>query len=276
MISPIWARPAIGQLIRGGVDYRSYLRQIALISLFKKREGDLGVLEGWWKSRHCQRVSEEELQTILQSGRTKKKSPISVDFDEFVFRFEPLNGWNDFLHEELRSLTRKKYLDFVDSIDSVPLGVNIRCGNDFGRAPDDPTYARVGWLQKTPISWYCETIKSIRKSLNRPAKAIVVSDGTAEALKEVLDLGNVTFLRPGSAITDLLVLTKSRVLIGTGSSTFSAWASFFGQMPTVTAPGHPLTKWGIETLKNQYNGEFNPHSPSDEFLEQACANLVGE
>src|SRR5437868_12734688 len=58
VVTPIWARPAIGQVIRGGVDYQSYIRQIALWGLFQKREGDLGFLQGYFKTRRMMFIDE--------------------------------------------------------------------------------------------------------------------------------------------------------------------------------------------------------------------------
>jgi hypothetical protein len=86
-------------------------------------------------------------------------------------------------------------------------------------------------------------------------------------------MDNVTFLRPGNAITDSLSLSRDKVLLASASSTFSAWACFLGQMPTVSAPGHPLTNWGIEPENGQFIGDFNPHHPSSEFLTQAISIL---
>jgi hypothetical protein len=40
MISPIWVRPATGQFAHGGIDYKSYFKQIVLLGLIKRREGD--------------------------------------------------------------------------------------------------------------------------------------------------------------------------------------------------------------------------------------------
>ncbi len=274
MIAPLWFRPAIGPLLRGGIDYRTYLKRIVLFRLFQRRSDDLRWIYGLWNRMNprCLKLHEDDLDQI-HSNSLPKDHPVHILFDCPIFSFSPLNGWELFLLRELQAITRKKYIDFVDSFEQVPIGVNVRCGNDFKEAPDDPSYTRVGWLQKTPISWYQKTIAVIRESLGYPAKVLLVSDGTEEMLEELLKMENVIFLRPGTAITDLLILSRSRVLIGTSSSTFSAWACFLGQMPTISAPGHPLSEWGIENRKGQYIGEFNPHTPNQAFLEQVSAVL---
>ncbi len=274
MISPLWLRPAVGQLFRGGIDYRSYVRQIVLLGLFKRRRGDLGVIEGAWRTWYLPPIGEAEWVTPPGPDVTPSQGPAKVRFDAGVYNFAQLNGWNRFLYDELRLITRERHLAFADSWGEVPVGVNIRCGNDFRPPPLDPNYSRVGWLQKTPLSWFVETLTLIRQAVGYPVRALVVSDGTEGLLKDILEMENVVFLRPGSAISDLLVLSRSRILLASASSTFSAWAAFFGEMPTVTAPGHPLTKRGIEPLQGQFIGEFDPRDPSQAFLAQATARLT--
>lgn len=268
MISPLWFRPAFGQLLRGGVDYRSYLSQIALVGLFRARKGDLGMLSGRFKTLGCRYLSEQDWDADLFSQPQFQGRSLVVGFDNPKFNFGEMAGLHDYLHGELRQIARPRLLEFVDSFGSVPIGINIRCGNDFKAAPTGTDYSWVGWLQKTPLSWFVETLQLIRERAGWAVPAVVVSDGTPESLREILALENVTFLRPGNAITDLLVLSKSQVLLASASSTFSAWACYFGQMPTVTAPGHPMTEWGIENFKGQYIGDFNPGNPEEEFLSQ--------
>lgn len=266
MISPVWFRPAVGQLFRGGIAYNCYLKQIALYRLFHERPGDVGILIGAWKSRRATAVNESLLDVDDDCG----SETVKVVFNKMEFSFQPLDGWNDYLLEELKLITRPRYLEFADSIGDVPIGINIRCGNDFAKAPDDPDYTRVGWLQKTPVSWFCETLEMIRIAAGHPVRAVVVSDGTEESLRDILAMKNVTFLRPGTAITDLLVLARSKVLLASATSTFSAWACYLGQMPTANAPGHPLTNWGISNKRGQYIGDFNPRKPTHEFIRQAA------
>jgi len=268
MITPLWFRLAIGQLIRGGMDYRSYLSQIALVGLFRTREGDMRLVSGWLKSLQCQYVSEVDLTDETLSKLFTDHESLLVGFDKPIYDFTGLNGWHEFLYQELRSITQPKLLQFVDNVGDFPIGINIRCGNDFKSAPSATDYSWIGWLQKTPISWFVETLHTIRERAGWPVPAVVVSDGSKEVLRDLLALENVTFLRPGNAITDMLVLSKSKILLASASSTFSAWACFFGQMPTVTAPGHPMTERCIANSRGQFIGDFNPRNPTEEFLTQ--------
>jgi len=267
MISPVWMRPAVGQLFRGGIDYNSYLRQLILFRLFKRRDGDPGVLGGFLKTRNA-RVLHEPPEPALPFTLQDDEGDKMILFSGWERHFAPLNGWHVFLQQELRSMTRQLFLDVADAIEDVPVGICIRCGNDFAE-PSNVDYAPLNDGEKTPIKWFIASLNLIRQAVGHPVKAYVVSDGTKDQLRELLDMENVCFVRPGSAISDLLVLSKAKVLLASGSSSFAAWGAFLGQMPSISHPGQSLKNWGIEGTMGQYIGEFSPSDPADEFLKEA-------
>jgi hypothetical protein len=77
----------------------------------------------------------------------------------------------------------------------------------------------------------------------------VFSDGEQQALAPLLDLG-AQLHRSGSDMTDLLAMAGASLLIGS-NSTYSRWAAFLGNMPSVwlktTADGDKPTDAGIPT-----------------------------
>jgi hypothetical protein len=148
------------------------------------------------------------------------------------------------------------------------IGINIRLGKDFA-APDrdySNGYDWVGWLQQTPIAWFRETLLAIRTAAGWPVPAMVVSDGTAEQLRPLLELPGMKLLSPSNAIVDLLALSRTRLLLGSGSSSFSAWAAFLGQQTAITAPGHPFSTVKLEPLNNQTIAAFDPLDPDPAIL----------
>ena len=110
----------------------------------------------------------------------------------------------------------------------------------------------------------------IRQAVGYPSAAYIVSDGTRAQLAELLSLENVHLVRPGSAISDLLVMSKSRVLLASGSSSFAAWGAFLGQMPTASHPGQAMIpEWRLTAERGQFLAEFDPKNPAHEFIAQA-------
>jgi hypothetical protein len=127
---------------------------------------------------------------------------------------------------------------------------------------------------RTPLSWFSASVRAIRDMIGFPATAYVVSDGTPEDLHELLGLPNMILVRPGCAISDLLTLARCRVLIGSGGSSFSAWASFLGQMPTISHPGQSLGWFKLGASGDPYVGEFEPSSPPENFAKQVAATFM--
>jgi hypothetical protein len=94
--------------------------------------------------------------------------------------------------------------------------------------------------------------------IGHDAAAYVVTDGTEDQLKCLMRLPNMHFVRPGCAISDLLILSKSKVLLRSGGSSFSAWASYLGQMPTISHPGQSMKEFNFINKMDYYTGEFSP------------------
>lgn len=273
MIDPIWLRPAVGQFFRGGIDYRCYLRQLALLGLFRGNPDNLPPLSGFIKSRGGDAIDEVAAARIAPIDTVGSVGKVLVTFIDHTGFFVPLIGHHDLLLRELRAVTREKYLRRVDSIGEVPIGICVRCGNDY-REPSNDRYEPLGHADKTPLKWYVATLELIRQAIGKPVRAFVVSDGTREQLKPLLELENVTFVRPGAAISDLLVLSRARVLLTPGASSFAAWACFLGRMPSASHPGQPLSVWGLESPSGLFTGELNPARPAKEFLRQAAEALA--
>ncbi len=87
-----------------------------------------------------------------------------------------------------------------------------------------------------PISWYVMIVRQIREVVGEERKVYVFSDGTQEELEPILQLGNVERRTYGTAIADIMAMSKAKLFIASGS-TFSRWVRFFGRMNTITFPG---------------------------------------
>jgi hypothetical protein len=229
MLAPAWTQLSPGAFARGNRDKRIYH------DLFVSRPA--GYISGW-----------RALWLRM------------MDRDAVVFRgagdhFSPLTGQHETLLTELERLTRRSWLGRVEQVGPVALGVHVRRG-DFvvPRRADDFIFK--GAI-RTPLGWYAQSIKAVREIARETIPAIVVSDASDNALGELLRLPNVSRVDTGSAIGDLLVLSRAKLLIGSGGSTFSAWAAFLGQMPAVAYPGQSLTWYKIAARRGQYIGEWN-------------------
>ena len=158
--------------------------------------------------------------------------------------FTDLADYRKMIYQGLLEITKKKSLSFVNNFkEGNFIGLNIRTGKDFVNAAS----GKKGYFL-TEIDWFIHALKSTReKEGNLPA--IIVSDGGKKELAEILNEPGTTLINSQNAIEDLLVLSKSKVLLGSGNSSFSAWASFLGGMNTYSAAETPFTHFKIASEK---------------------------
>ena len=274
MLAPRWVRFAVGSLLRGGIDARAWRRQFLLQGLFHPREGDVTGLARTlvrWRTPRAQEPEDPRrpLDPPPEPGRD-----LLVPFPGYRGFFRPLLGWEATLLDELRAIARPEHLAAVDRFPSVPVAMNVRCGHE---CPDpQPGARRIEVGQKTPLPWFRDALRAVRAAAGWAAPAYVVSDGTERQLETLLAEEAVTLVRPGCAISDLLTLARARVLLASGSSSFSAWGSFLGGMPTASHPGQPSSAWRLPDGEGgPPRREFDPLEPDPRFLASAKASLGG-
>jgi hypothetical protein len=235
MLAPFWLRPAWRQFLLGGVSRSSnYLRQIMLAGVFQPRPGE------YLRPRGNERIFEGESD-----------------------QFASLMPHRKTLLAEFIAMTRPRWRTVAAAHPAV-IGANIRLGRDFRAARSEADFFTGGALL-TPLDWFHDTILQVRSVLGNSASIIIVSDGTEAALQKILALENTKLVRPGCAASDLLALANVKVLIGSGGSSFSAWASYFSGALTVTIPGQNLTWFQLPPEPN-FVSVFDPRKPDIEFL----------
>ncbi len=255
MLHPTWAQLRIGPLLRRESDLRLYT------DLFKAGPDELTSMTRLFV-KLSSRWEHEDDEIREFAGNSNGKSVIKV-FTGERDRFRQLNGWHEFLNAQLHAITKPKWRDAVKQIKHVPIGMHVRMG-DFVVADSDPDNPH----QRVAHSWYLQCLRAIRAAAGHPVPAIMVSDGREDELEDLLAEENVSLVRTGSAISDLLVLARSEVLVASAGSSFSAWAAFLGQMPSIAHPSRGFDWFNLRTEKNCYVGGFDPVDPPESFLRQ--------
>jgi hypothetical protein len=157
-----------------------------------------------------------------------------VEFRGMEGKFQPFLHDLDIIRSALLSMTREEHLAGFKATDPAPIGIHIRRGDFLQRSSYEQTVNSHNSL--LPLSWYIAALKSVRQLCGRAVPAFVFSDGQDEELSPLLSMENVKRTEFGSSIADILALSRSRLLIASGS-TFSQWASYLGQVPTIAHPG---------------------------------------
>lgn len=270
MIWPTWPRLSPTVLLKGGIDIHNYHRQILLFDVFQPPRNSITGLTKLALLARAERLPEPAALDDPPSAGSGRDSIITFSGERGQFR--ELYGMNGLVLTALRQMAKPKWRRLAERNSGALIGVNIRRGKDFHDAVHPSDFLLKGAL-RTPLSWFRQCIVHIRAILGFSAPVIVTSDGTASDLGEILALDNVKLLRPGCAISDLLVLARTKILIGSGGSSFSGWASYLGNMPTITIPGQSLTWFKLTHSNSAFIGEYDPFAPNSEF-DQQVAELV--
>jgi len=271
MLAPTWTRLRLGPLLRGGTSLGAYHRQILLWNQFISRPVYVRGLRRAWLLTRARRLSEEEAR---RTPPTTASAPTLVTFRGYGRLFEDLYPQRQFLLSELRAEANPRQVALAGA-NRAPIAINVRCGNEFQAAASPEDYLHRGAL-RTPIEWFVETLELIRARVDCDVPAVVVSDGCASQLKELLARPNVSFARPGAALGDLFTLAQSRVLLASGGSSFSAWGAFLADALTLSHPGQSMSWFGVRNTRGLYVGAFEPRGGVTERLaDQLRAALRG-
>jgi hypothetical protein len=268
MLAPDWVQWRIGPLLRGGIEIRAYHRQILLLGLFRPN----GYVSGAARRRVRRWARIAEPPVLTERPDRSAKDPAVIAFSGPGEFFASLAPYRDRLFQALQEDALPRWVDLARRF-TAPIGVNIRCGFDFRPAATESDYFTKGAI-RTPMRWFVRSLERVREVAGSDIPAVVVSDGTEEQLRPILEMPNVRFARPGCAISDLLTLSAAKVLIGSGGSSFSAWASFLSGAPTVTHAGQSLEWFRLGGDGRQFIGELMPdRAPSPALARQVVAAL---
>ena len=169
--------------------------------------------------------------------------------------FEPFKNEQAFVKQELLKIINPYHLQKANEFDASSIRVHIRMG-DFENPENEQILRDGAWNYRLPMKWYFNIITKLREQTNLPI--YIFSDGNDEDLQEILQLKNCKREFFDSAISDMIALSKCKVLVSS-SSTFSMWACFLGQMPTIWFPGQIRQEIVLE--KNTFEGEIDYHDP---------------
>lgn len=248
MIAPQFNRFHIGPYLRGELDKRHY-REISTGGSYLSR----------WNSY------------FLVATRKKLFNPPIKKIDKYhhlLYVFNAVPHWSDHFKDlrDFQPLIKAEFLKLIShsllkAIDNKPtdeIAIHVRLG-DFRPLKLNEDFSKVGSV-RTPIEWYIRCLEGIRLTVGCSVPATVFSDGYDDELRPLLSLDNVTRSKKNSAISDLLSLSRSKLLITSAGSTFSQWASFLGQQPTVYHPDHFHAGVFPDLIKsNIFEGKYDPN-----------------
>lgn len=261
VLKPKFAHFRKAPFLMGGIDYKKSIRKILLWDTFI-------FSYPFYVSGLYKKIILFKYKKVTQPDNILKLYHGDNKIIEFSLQheFTGLYQFRNEINNEIRNVTKKKWLKFIKNYPPFQIGINIRLGNDFKNAENKDDFINKG-LIKTPLYWFIETLKYVREIKGYDVDAFVISDGTKEQLKDILILPNVHFVETPSPMTDLLLLSNSRLLLGSGGSSFSAWASFLGKMPTLTITGQNLNWFKVSQSDiDHFVGTFDPDDKNENIV----------
>ncbi|MEO6231211.1 MAG: alpha-1,2-fucosyltransferase [Ferruginibacter sp.] len=93
----------------------------------------------------------------------------------------------------------------------------------------------------TPLAFFIKGINLIREEIGKEITVTIFSDATKEELKQLLNLPFTTLAAEKADILDIILLSKSKILMLSASSTFSYWGAFLSEAFVI----RPHTDWLI-------------------------------
>lgn len=258
MVAPLWFRIRVGPYLRRERDKRSYQR-------YFKPDVQMTGIRRLLALTTLPRLPEPDspMNSVQRSG--------VVLFRGMGKLFCDLRGHAETIAASLVRITRPQYRPAPRNEPSI--AVHVRLG-DFS-VPSAPSVLQAGHHNyRLPVDWYVGALKTLRARLGELWPAVLFSDGPTSELEPLLREPNVVRASGRHAITDLIAMSRSTVLIASGS-TFSMWASYLGQVPTIWYPGQRRQfVLGIED-----SGELEPEwggGPLSQCLVGAALNRAGD
>lgn len=258
-LAPSWWNIKLGPVLRREPDWRWYIGQFQ-----PTRDEVTGI--GRWRKWFTlpKRPEPSDLMTPPVDGNGV------IVFSGLGDYFGQLNESHDLLRHELLATVAPRWRPFGAS-SPAPIAIHIRRG-DFKKVQSMDDLKTTG-NARTPLGWFIETLRVVRRQAGRETPAFIVSDGTREELRELLAEPNVTLINTGSAIGDLLSLTRAKVIIGSGGSTFSLWGAFLAQCPAVFPPGQDPVWFRFRNASGRYVGVFDPWQPDTVVTRELACEL---
>jgi hypothetical protein len=229
ILAPSWGGVRLGPYFRREPDKRRYGK------LFQYD----GYVRGLKRARALVKsdpISEYEAKEGIPAGHVSKGRDVLVVFEGLDDFFTPLLPYHVLIREKLWNMIRPGLRNLSLSPTGCFFAAHVRRGDQV--LPHEPESKVARHTQCTPIGWFVKTVESIRqfKEYNH-LPFLIFTDGAPSQVAPLLEQKNVMLAPRDVSIVDLLRLSRASLLLASGYSTFSMWASFLGGMPTIYAPG---------------------------------------
>lgn len=257
VVAPNWGKFTIGSYLRGERDKRYYG------NLFSNKD---------YVSRFNYFLASLKKKQLHYNPIISKLELSNLELEQadcHFFIFNQLPYWGDLfvdirenqliIQDKLLSSIHPSLLEKISRRSSPQIGIHIRMG-DFRILKPGDDFTKLGGV-RTPFNWFIRVIEAIREIAGYDVPVTIFSDGYDHELSILLKLPQVSRTSSNSALSDMLTLSRSKLLITSSGSTFSSWASYLGQCPTIWHPAHFHSGiFPCDHSQRVFEGGFDPES----------------
>ena len=244
----------IGPYLRGDKSKRSYAGYFT----FQK-----GIID--------QQLNNLKLLRYRKFEREIEPSLESVKIEEHhLYVFSKLPEWSDYFYglKEHRALVLQLFNSLISPsvknkmhhLTPPCIGVHMRMG-DFKKLKPGEDFSKVG-VVRTPEEYYVDVINQVRALHGSDLPVSIFTDGHKHEITMLLSLKNTTLIEGNLDIVDMLLLSKSKIILTSAGSTFSYWAGFLSDSTIIMHPDHIYKSIRPKSLESiLYEGKFDSANP---------------
>lgn len=190
-----------------------------------------------------------EERKILNNNNEKINEPevAKIDIQQNThYVFSAMSHWENYFEglkenralvkELFPKLVRTEVMEQVNVLQAPCIGVHIRMG-DFRKLKQEEDFSKVGAV-RTPEQYFIEVIKGIRKLHGSVLPVAVFTDGYKEEFEQLFSMENVKLIEGNSDMVDMILLSRSQIIVTSAGSTFSYWSGFLSDAPVIMHPDH--------------------------------------
>jgi hypothetical protein len=171
--------------------------------------------------------------------------------------FDGLKEYRPLVIELFWKLISKDVLKKISQQPVPCIGVHIRMG-DFRKLNQGEDFSKAG-IVRTPEQYFINIINSIRGIHGTELPVSVFTDGFRHQFDQLFKLNNITLIEGNSDLADLILLSKSKVIVTSATSTFSYWAGFLSDACLIMHPDHVNTLIRPANVSHKlYEGALDP------------------
>jgi hypothetical protein len=171
-----------------------------------------------------------DIDIVARNKYLFQEIPSKKDYFEYIRGAEPV------IKEAFLNIINPYYINIANDFSDFDIAIHIRKG-------DFPQNLQLS------SNHIISLIQEINRLSSKPPRIYIFSDGAESELSDILHFTNVTLMKNNSAIVDLLLMGKGKIIIPSIQSTFSYFASYLSDAIILRHFNDPFSK----IRNNTYN-----------------------